>query len=169
MSAGEAFMLQPDVVQLLSQIDVFNQLSNEELGLLSQYFQKVPFRTSDTIVHEGAEGTGFYIVTRGTLKVFLPQEIAGGVATRVSALKLNVLRRGDCFGEYSMIDKSPASASIGALTDGELMRITEADFDHLLATHDRIAKIFYRNVLYILIKRLRMREKEYDLLLVVPD
>jgi len=87
----------------------------------------------------------------------------------VSALKVNILQKGDCFGEYSMIDKSPASASIGALTDGELMRITETDFDHILTTHDHIAKIFYRNVLHILIQRLRMREKEYDLLLVVPD
>lgn len=162
-------MLQPDVVQLISEIAVFKHLSNEELGLLSKYFQWVPFRTSDTIVHEGDVEAGFYIVTRGTLKVFLPQEIAGGVETRVSALKLNVLQKGDCFGEYAMIDKSPASASIVATSNGELMRIAETDFNHILATDDHIAKIFYRNVLHILIKRLRMREKEYDLLLVVPD
>ena len=133
-------MLPSDVVQLLSQVDVFDQLSNEELGMLSQYVQRVPFRTSDTIVREGDEGTGFYIVTRGTLKVFLPQDIAGGVATRVSALKLNVLRKGDCFGEYAMLDKSPASASIVALSDGELMRIAETDFDYILASYDRVAK-----------------------------
>lgn len=162
-------MLQSDVVQLISDIDVFKHLSHEELGLLSQYAHRVPFKLSDTIVHEGDVGADFYIVMRGTLKVFLPQEMAGGVATRVSDVKLNILREGDCFGEYSMIDKSPASASIVALSDGELMRIAGADFEHVLATHDRLAKVFYRNVLHILIKRLRMREKEYDLLLVVPE
>ncbi len=162
-------MLQSDVALLISDIAVFNHFSNEEIGFLSQYFQRVPFRTSDTIVHEGDKAADFYIVMRGTLKVFLPQEIAGEVETRVSVVKLNVLREGDCFGEYSMIDKSPASASIVATSDGELMRMAETDFDHILATKDRIAKIFYRNVLHLLIRRLRMREKEYDLLLIAPE
>lgn len=162
-------MVQTEVVHLISDIKVFDHFSNEDLAFLSPYFQRVPFKTSDTIVHEGETGVDFYIVMQGTLKVFLPQKIAGAEETRVSDVKLNILREGDCIGEYAMIDKAPASASIVATSDGELLRIAEADFDHILAINDRIAKLFYRNVLHVLIKRLRLREKEYDLLLVAPE
>lgn len=155
-----------DVVHLISDIEVFNHFSNEELGILSQYFRRVPFKASDIVVKEGDVGSAFYIVMQGTLKVFLPQEMASGLDMRASDVKLNILQAGDCFGEYAMIDRSPASASIVAITDGELIKVDAADFDQILDANDRIAKIFYRNVLHILIRRLRIREKEYDLLLM---
>ena len=105
----------------------------------------------------------------GKLKVFLPQEIEDGIEKRVSDVKLNVLKEGDCFGEYALIDKRPASASIVAISDGELVKIAEDDFNHVLASNDRLAKIFFHNILRILIRRLRVREKEYDLLLIAPE
>lgn len=159
-------MSRSDVVHLIATIEVFKHFSNEELGILSQYFHRVPFQAADVIVEEGDAGHAFYIVMRGTLKVFLPQERAAGLDMRASAIKLNVLQAGDCFGEYSMIDKSPVSASIVAITDGELIKIAGADLDQLLNSDDRMAKLFYRNILHILIRRLRQREKEYDLLLI---
>jgi CRP-like cAMP-binding protein len=159
-------MSQTDVVHLISDIEVFDHFSNEELRILSQYFHRLPFKASESIVKEGDAGSAFYIVMHGTLKVFLPQEMTGRLEMRASDVKLNILQPGDCFGEYSMIDRSPASASISAITDGELIKVSRADFDQILDANDRIAKIFYRNVLHILLRRLRMREKEYDLLLL---
>ena len=162
-------MFQHEVVHLISDIEVFDQFTNEDFDLLSAYFQRVSFKASDVIIEEGDDASAFYIVMRGKLKVFLPQEIDGSIEKRASDIKLNILKEGDCFGEYSLIDQSPASASIVAVGEGELLKISEADFNHILASHDRIAKIFYQNVLRILIRRLRMREKEYDLILVVPE
>ncbi len=162
-------MFQHEVVHLISDIEVFDQFTNEDFDLFSEYFQRVPFKASDVIIEEGDEESAFYIVMRGKLKVFLPQEIDGSIEKRASDIKLNILKEGDCFGEYSLIDQSPASASIVAVGEGELLKISEADFNHILASHDRIAKIFYQNVLRILIRRLRRREKEYDLILVVPE
>ena len=155
-----------DIVHLISDIEVFNHFSNEDLGILSQYFRRVPFKASDIILKEGEIGSAFYIVMQGALKVYLPQEIASGPELRASDVKLNVLQAGDCFGEYAMIDRSPASASIIAITDGALIKVAAADFNQILDANDRIAKIFYRNVLHILIRRLRIREKEYDLFLM---
>ena len=162
-------MFQSEVVQLISDIEVFDHFTNEEFDLLSGYFQRIPFAELDIIIKEGDEGSAFYIVMSGKLKVFLPQEIEDGIEKRVSDVKLNVLKEGDCFGEYALIDKRSASASIVAISDGELVKIAEDDFNHILASNDRLAKIFYHNILRILIRRLRVREKEYDLLLVAPE
>ena len=162
-------MFQYEVAHLISDIEVFDQFTNEDFDLLSEYFQRVPFKASEVIIKEGDDASAFYIVMRGELKVFLPQEIDGSIEKRASDVKLNILKKGDCFGEYSLISQNPASASIVAIGEGELIKISEADFNHILASNDRIAKIFYQNVLRILIRRLRMREKEYDLILVAPE
>ena len=111
-------MFQSEVVQLISDIEVFDHFTNEEFDLLSGYFQRIPFAELDIIIKEGDEGSAFYIVMSGKLKVFLPQEIEDGIEKRVSDVKLNVLKEGDCFGEYALIDKRSASASIVAIQCG---------------------------------------------------
>jgi GGDEF domain-containing protein len=41
------------------------------------------------------------------------------------------------------------------------------DLDTILKTNDRIAKIIYRNVLQVLVRRLRNINKEYDMVYLV--
>ena len=82
-------------------------------------------------------------------------------------MKLNILKEGDCFGEYAIIGHTPASASITATESGEVIKIQRDDFNRILMTNDRIARTVYHNMLRILIRRLRKREKEYDMILVV--
>ena len=79
---------------------------------------------------------------------------------------MNLLKPGDCFGEYSLIDKAKSSASIVAIEAGELFRLHEDDLDRILNNNLRIAKTFYFNILRILIRRLRKKEDEYDLVLI---
>jgi CRP-like cAMP-binding protein len=73
---------------------------------------------------------------------------------------------GDCFGEYSLIDQQPTSASVIATQPGELIKITKPAFDAILQDNDRIAKIVYFNILRILIRRLRKLDTNYNLFLL---
>jgi CRP-like cAMP-binding protein len=97
----------------------------------------------------------------------LPATIAGTKEHRVTDIRLNRLGPGDCFGEYGLIDGQPASASVIALQPGSLLKLSRDSFERLLAANDRMAKIIYCNLLRLLIGRLRKREKEYDLVLLV--
>lgn len=160
-------MTHSDIVQILTQADAFHGLTAEELQLLAARCQRIAFLYDDIIVQEGHPGVALYVVVSGKLKVFLPQERDGGGGQRASNVPLNTLQRGDCFGEYSLIDRGPVSASIVGMSSGQLLKITKEDFDALLARHDRMAKTIYHNLLRILIRRLRAREQEYDVLLFV--
>jgi CRP-like cAMP-binding protein len=160
-------MAHPDIGQILTHAEAFDGLTDEEVQLLVGRCQRIAFLNDDIIVREGHPGEALYIVVSGQLKVFLPRERDGSGGQRASDVPLNTLQRGDCFGEYSFIDRGPASASIVGMSSGELLKIATADFDALLAQHDRMAKTIYHNLLRILIRRLRAREQEYDVLLLV--
>lgn len=161
MSAG-------DITRILSKTEVFRGLTRTDLGLLAQHCEKRAFQKGDTLVKERHSASGFHIIVKGKLEVVLPEHIEGRREQRVSEVKLNLLKEGDCFGEYAIIAKMPASASIVALESGQVLRITEDDFRQILDANDRIAKTVYQNLLRTVLKRLRKREREYDLFLVIP-
>ncbi len=160
-------MSKDEILNALSRSAVFNGLTHDDLMLFCDHCQKANFEESDTLIKEGEDVSAFHVITKGQLKVFLPQRIEGRREERISDVKLNVLQEGDYFGEYGIIGQTPASASIMATEPGELIKIPKDDFNRILTANDRIARIVYHNMLRILIKRLRKREKEYDLILLV--
>jgi len=85
----------------------------------------------DIIFSEGEIGTEMYIIQSGTVELF--KSIAG--ETRVLA----TLEKGDFFGEMSVLEDLPRTASARARTDVELVRINGAMFDTMLKSNTEIA------------------------------
>ncbi len=158
-------MFKGKLIEILSNTRVFHGMMKEELKAISKHCQKVTFESGDVLIATDREPPGFFIVARGRLRVVLPKHVAGRREQRISAVNLNVLREGDCFGEYSLIENTRTSASVIADEAGEVLKISREDFDRIL-TNDRMAKIIYQNILHILIKRLRKKESELDLVLL---
>jgi CRP-like cAMP-binding protein len=73
------------------------------------------------------------------------------------------MAQGDCFGEYSLIDKQPASAAVIAMEPCRLFEISRSHFEEILNTSDFIAKTVYKNILLIIIKRARDSNRELDI------
>lgn len=159
-------MSENQILNILKNVKAFKGLTENELQLFSNCCKKVAFKKDDIITKEGSKEISFSVIVKGVLKVFLPQEIEGLKDQRISDIKLNILKEGDCFGEYSLIKKSQISASIIAMDPGELIKISEDDFNKLLDSDVHIAKIIYHNLLCLLIDRLGEREKEFDLVLI---
>jgi CRP-like cAMP-binding protein len=158
--------LKKRVVELLRGVEVLQGLAEEDLERFASAGRKVSFGEGDILLDEGDPPPGFYVVAEGELRVFLPRELKGRKEHRVSDVELNRLREGDCFGEYSLIDRKPASATIRGVRAGSLVHITTETFLRILEGDDRIGKTVYRNLLHLLVRRLRTREKEYDFVLV---
>ena len=158
-------MFKSKFVEILSKTKVFQGMTKEELKTISKHCKRINFEKGEVLIGIDQEPPGFFIVVRGRLKVMLPQHVAGRKEQRISAINLNVLHEGDCFGEYSLIEKTRTTASVVAEEPGEALKIPSVDFDRVLAD-DRMAKIIYQNILQILIKRLRKKESELDLVLL---
>ena len=154
------------MVEALSHVEVFEGLTQDDLKMISKHCKKIGFEERDTLVEMGLRPSAFYILLSGQLRVFLPKEIKGKKERRVSEINLNILNKGDCFGEYSLIERMPASASVAGVEPGEVIKITDNGFDRIMAD-DRVAKTVYYNLLHVLIKRLRKKEQELDMVLVI--
>ena len=85
----------------------------------------------EIIFSEGDIGTDMYIVQSGTVELL--KSIGG--ETRVLA----TLEKGDFFGEMSVLEDVPRTASARAKTDVELLRINGATFDAMLKGNTEIA------------------------------
>lgn len=102
---------EPDY-SLLSQFQLFADLSEPELRALVQQSSRENFRAGDRIISEGDEGHSMYVVLQGTARVTFQETL------------LTRLAPGDFFGEISLVDDGPRSADVTAETGMEVLVIT---------------------------------------------
>jgi len=151
------------LIQALEKSKIFIGLSRKELQRISTAGDLCHYEKNAYIIHEGQTGGALYLIVSGSVEVFLPQKSTYSSETRATRIRLNQLTRGDGLGEYSLIDDNPSSASALALESCTLFKIPKLQFERLVQSDDRLAKVIYGNMLRVLIKRARIYNKELDL------
>jgi CRP-like cAMP-binding protein len=152
----------------LAESVVFEQLSPAELSLIMAHCRLLNEPAGHELLWEGRKGNGLYVVLEGSVEVFLPERSVAGMK-RPSRVRLNVLGRGRCFGEYGLIDDQPSSASAETVTAARLAFLPTDDFRSIVKTNDHIGKVIYANLLRFLVSRLRSKDRELDLVLLVDE
>ena len=139
-----------DVCGLLKGVDLFSELTEEQLGLLANLVVVQDFHRDETVVLEGdCTLKALYLIASGTVQVYMT-----GVDGRETILSF--LERGDFFGEMSLIDGEPRSASVRTVTDAQLMIIHREPFLTLIRQTPEIAM----SLLSEMSKRLRKANKQ---------
>jgi len=156
-------MANTDMIEILKTSKVFRGLSEEHLKMVSENGNIAAFQKKETILKEGQIGHPLFIVIQGQVEVVLPKEAGGMDLERVTRIKLSKLAQGDCIGEYSLIDKKPASASVIAVDHCMLFEIPRSNFEDIINVSDFLAKIIYKNILLIIIERARDSNRELDI------
>ena len=117
-------MLQAD---LLSQIPLFDSLSDEDREALGKRLSERPFKAGESVFAKGDKGSAMYIVLSGAVQIFLPPPDKD--TPRVT---LKDVRTGEYFGELSLFDDKPRSASVEATVDTVLLELTRDELgEHL--------------------------------------
>jgi len=112
--------------ELLAQIPLFDTLAPEDLEALGQRMTERTFAPGDAVFQQGDKGSSMYVVLSGAVQIFLPGK---GDEPRVV---LKDARTGEYFGELSLFDDKPRSASVEAVVETKLLELTREDFgDHL--------------------------------------
>jgi CRP/FNR family transcriptional regulator, cyclic AMP receptor protein len=112
--------------ELLAQIPLFDTLAPEDLEALGKRMSERKFATGEAVFHQGDQGSSMYVVLSGAVQIFLPGK---GDEPRVV---LKDARTGEYFGELSLFDDKPRSASVEAVVETTLLELTREDFgDHL--------------------------------------
>lgn len=112
----------------------------------------------DILIREGQTNQHLYLLLHGELEVRLPES-----PDRFTAVRLGTRGPGSCLGEYALIDKKPASATVVAIRPSEVFEISHEAFYELIQADHALGSAVYRNLLLHLVDRLRATDAELDL------
>ncbi len=137
---------------------IFEGLGPDTLTAVADAGQVIAAKAGERLIEEGQTNTHLLLVLGGAVEVRLLES-----QDRYSGVRLATCQSGDCIGEYAFVDGKPASASVIAVEPSELFKIHYSQLAHVLAKNDTLGRIFYRNLLVHLVKRLRAANAEFDL------
>lgn len=139
-----------NVVGLLKGVELFSELNEEQLAMLADLVVVQDFNRDETVVLEGDDSMqALYLIASGSVQVYIT-----GVDGRETILSF--LERGDFFGEMSLIDGEPRSASVRTVTDAQMMIIHRESFLTLIRQTPEIAMALLSEIS----KRLRKANKQ---------
>lgn len=107
------------------------------------------FAAGDIVVREGETDRALYIVSGGTLELLIPG------AGRRGLRRLSTFEAGAVIGEMSFFDGQPRSATIRAVTDSDLFRLSYTSFDVMAAREPALARAVLFDLGRILALRVR--------------
>ena len=105
--------------ELLANIPLFESLTPEDLESLSRRLEQAEFAVGDVIFHQGDEGSSLFIIEDGAV------EISYGEGR--GRVVLATLFTGQYFGELSLFDGAPRSATATAAKRSRLIRLDRDD------------------------------------------
>lgn len=130
--------------ELLSRIDLFSELTPEELAAVAQVAQVHKFPRDTVVFDTGDAADAVYVVASGKVNIVV-------TSSEGKELILAVLGAGQVFGEMGLLDSSPRSAAVTTATSVELLVINRDEFHRMLDTQPQIS----RKLLTMLAQRLR--------------
>jgi CRP/FNR family cyclic AMP-dependent transcriptional regulator len=134
----------PEIVQALGQTDLFRGLNKKHLTSIASQARLVHHQAGKDITEQGGGAAGFHLIKDGKASV------------HVSGHDRPELGPGDYFGEISMIDGLPRSATVHAETEMTTISIPSWSFHPILDEEPEVAKV----LLKVLCARLRSAERE---------
>ena len=134
-------MLSQENIQLLQDVPIFRDIDRETaLTRLALNLEEVQFPAGHTIFKQGKLGPALYILVSGAVEVHL-----GG-------LRLAKLGPGKYFGEMSLFDSEPHSASVTTLEPCKCLVLTQTQIYKAIRENPEIGV----NIIRILSKRVRL-------------
>lgn len=137
----------------LQRVPLFSGFNEDELRRVAEHSRIVDAPAGTVITQIGDAGDSFFIIIDGTAAVRTP--VGAG----------SQLQPGDCFGEMSLVDGEPRSATIVATTDLRLLVVDRSHFWRLL---DEAPELI-RRILTILSRRVRRLEQTIRAILQGPS
>lgn len=123
----------------IREVPIFKELRDEFLVRLASVMDELAFPTNHTIFTKGQEGRSLYVVVSGKVRVHIDDQ------------ELVQLEQGACFGEMSLFDAEPRSASVTTLMPSECLVLTQQQLYEAIEETPGIAV----NIIRLLSRRIR--------------
>lgn len=135
---------EPIALAMLRHVSLFRTCDESQLFQVSTLLKEQHYRKGDVIFHQGEPGGCLYIIASGRVRVYLSNQDGREGTLRIYGV-------GSHFGEFSVLDGAPRSASIAAMSKVTLFVLYRDEFMHLMRSNFALVE----RVLATLTERLR--------------
>lgn len=135
-------------LEILAQVDIFAGLGPQVLRRVAGIGVEEQYKTGAQVFGEGEPGDKFYLILDGAVRI---SRYVPGMGEEALA----VVRAGNYFGEMSLIDDSPRSATVVCHERCRLFVIHRRDLEDLLFVDRDLAYELLWNFVRTLSRRLR--------------
>ena len=133
----------PDVVEALGKTDLFSGVGRKALESIASQTRVVSHAAGKEITEEGGSATGFHLIRSGEVSVHVKGE------------QKATLGPGKYFGEISLIDGLPRSATVTASSPVQTISLASWAFTPILDEEPEVSK----QMLKVMCARLRAAEQ----------
>lgn len=109
-------------VDLLKKVPLFSNLSKRQLNEIAKVADQAKIKAGDFLAQRGKLGSDFVFIAEGKAQVQKDDKV------------IRELSQGDFFGEISLIDGEPRTATVIAQTDMTILSVHRSFFRPLLDT-----------------------------------
>ena len=110
--------------EALGKVPLFSRCSRKELEFLASRTDEVEVKAKHTLITQGSPSDSFYVLLEGDATV------------NVDGHERPALHPGDFFGEISMLDRGPATATVVTATPVRAMVMSHAQFRDAIKSSD---------------------------------
>ncbi len=128
----------------LANVPLFTHLDPDERQKIADFLTLINVKKEEMIVKEGEIGDCMYLIKSGQVGVYttvMNGEEANIIQGEQEQLHLATLQDGDFFGEQALIVNEPRNASIIALTDAQLLRLSKAELSAIVNAYPRVGEL----------------------------
>ncbi|MDD5066557.1 MAG: cyclic nucleotide-binding domain-containing protein [bacterium] len=137
-----------ETAEILKNINIFTGLTPYERTKIAKFFRQQSYDPKARIMKEGDAGDRMYVIKSGAVK------ISKQITDKEEQVLANLVD-GDFFGEMALLDNSPRSASVYAVSKVVMLELYRASLQELLNKEPAIGvKVLY-NLAKILSERIR--------------
>ncbi len=135
-------------ISVLKKLPIFEGLSDRDLFFIAPILRRVTLNSGEAVIHEGDRGDTLFIIQKGSVEVFK-------LTSDGKEVDLGVLPEGSFFGELSLFDDHPRSATVRTLEKTDFITISRKDLYTSLQDKKEIENILYRNTIMETFSRFR--------------
>lgn len=118
--------------QLLKNIPLFNGLDDIDLKRIAELMVTKRYKKNNLIIFEDDLGSNLFFIKNGRVKI-------SGISDEGGEAIFSILAEGEFFGELSLIDGLPRSATVTSIEDVELWVLHRGDFLEMLERYPQVS------------------------------
>jgi len=138
-STNDSDLILTSRTKLLENIDFFRAMTQAQLLELAGIMKQIKYKKNTIVINQGDSSRSLFIVVYGRLKAYATDEEGNQTI-------FSFFNNGNYFGELSLLDEAPRSATVSTLEDCTLLTIDHSMFKDFVDAHPSACWSLFRSL-----------------------